>query len=82
MDSERNLQIGTKTNAGNRSISLSPLLINEIDKRVKIIAKEIEAAGDDYQDLGFLVSTKKGRPYLKKNFRDIWIRLLEKTGLR
>ncbi|TXK84301.1 site-specific integrase [Paenibacillus sp. N3.4] len=82
MDSERNLQIGTKTNAGNRSISLSPLLINELIKRVKIIAKEREAAGDNYQDLGFLVCTKIGKPYLKKNCRDIWIRLLEKTGLR
>ncbi|TXK74579.1 tyrosine-type recombinase/integrase [Paenibacillus sp. N3.4] len=30
----------------------------------------------------FLVCTKIGRPYLKKNFRDIWIRLLQKTGFR
>ncbi|OPH60309.1 hypothetical protein BC351_17580 [Paenibacillus ferrarius] len=82
MDSERNLQIGTKTNAGNRSISLSPFVIKEIEKRIDGIAEEKNATSNDYEDLGYLICTKKGRPYLKKNFRDIWIRLLAKTGLR
>ncbi|MCD1259749.1 site-specific integrase [Paenibacillus athensensis] len=82
MDSERNLQIGTKTNAGNRAISLSPFVIREIEQRIAGIAVEKNTAGDEYEDLGYLVCTKKGRPYLKKNFRDIWIRLLNKTGLK
>jgi integrase len=53
MDSERNLQIGTKTNAENRSIPLSPFVIKEIELRMKGIEEEKHAAGDNYEDLGY-----------------------------
>jgi integrase len=79
---KKQLQVGTKTAAGTRSISISPLVICEIEKRIRIIEEEKRSAGESYNDLGFLICTKSGLPIPKHHIHNLWTRLLEKTGMR
>jgi integrase len=79
---KKELQVGTKTAAGTRSISISPLVISEIQKRIRTIEEEKRTTGENYNDLGFLVCAKSGLPIPKHHIHKLWTRLLEKTGMR
>jgi integrase len=79
---KKELQVGTKTAAGTRSISISPIVIDEIKKRIQIIENEKRATGASYNDLGFLICAKSGLPIPKHHIHKLWTRLLEKTGMR
>jgi integrase len=79
---KKQLQVGTKTAAGTRSISISPLVADEIKKRIQIIEEERRATGESYNNLGFLICAKSGLPIPKHHIHKLWTRLLEKTGMR
>ncbi|MFD0676581.1 MULTISPECIES: hypothetical protein [unclassified Paenibacillus] len=51
------LQAGTKTNAGNRSISISDFVVKQLEIRRQNMLKEKAATGDDYDDKDFVVLT-------------------------
>ncbi|SFK76293.1 Site-specific recombinase XerD [Paenibacillus sp. 1_12] len=76
------LQAGTKTNAGNRSISISDFVVKQLEIRRQNMLKEKAAAGDDYDDKDFVVSTKYGTPYSKAMCDAVWRRLLKKSKLK
>lgn len=79
---KKELQSGTKTASGTRSISFSFDVLGQIKKRINLISLEKQAAGDNYNDLGFLVCTKSGQPLPKHHCHELWSRLLVKTGMR
>lgn len=79
---KRELQVGTKTSAGNRSITISHLVAEEIKKRKAIINKERTATGDRYEDKEFLVCSKSGNPISKANCDCLWKRLLKNNNIR
>ncbi|TDF98922.1 hypothetical protein [Paenibacillus piri] len=54
------LQAGTKTNAGNRSISISDFVVKQLEIRRQNMLKEKAAAGDDYEDKDFVIKHWKG----------------------
>lgn len=56
---KKELQTGTKSISGTRSISLGSDVVDAIKKRINLITQEKQAAGDKYNDLGFLVFVLK-----------------------
>ncbi|TXK74556.1 site-specific integrase [Paenibacillus sp. N3.4] len=82
LDFKKQLQPGTKTASGTRSISISPLVVQEIKKRIEMIESEKNVVGGNYSDLGHLVCTKNGNPLPKHHCHEIWSRLLIKAGMR
>lgn len=79
LDFKKQLQSGTKTASGTRSISISPLVVQEIKNRIEMIESEKQVAGENYIDLGHLVCTKIGKPLPKHHCHELWSRLLIKT---
>ncbi|MBP1156745.1 MULTISPECIES: site-specific integrase [unclassified Paenibacillus] len=79
---KKQLQVGAKTNAGNRSITISPVVAEEIRRRIVMIKEEKLAAGERYEDNGFLVCSKYGTPLSKANCSAVWKRMLKKTNMR
>lgn len=52
---------GAKSSSGVRSISISDQDVEELKRQQRRIEEEKDAAGDTYQDQGFVVSSKFGR---------------------
>lgn len=79
---KRELQVGTKTAAGTRSISISAFVVEAIHNRLLIIESEKLNSVGKYNDEGFLICTKNGRPLPKHDCHKLWNRLLDKHGMR
>jgi integrase len=79
---KRELQIGTKTKSGIRSISISDFVAKELLKRKELTQLEKEKAGEDYIDQDFVVCTKKGKPLSKSLCDSLWRSLVKKAGVR
>ncbi|MGO4496393.1 tyrosine-type recombinase/integrase [Paenibacillus sp. 2RAB27] len=73
---------GAKTLAGNRSISIPPIVVAELRKHRTVIIQEKWEAKDKYKDHDLVVCGKDGRPVSWSNFHKFWIRRLEKTTVR
>lgn len=82
LDFKKELRPGTKTASGTRSITISPIVVQEIKKRIELIELERQATGENYIDKGLLVCTKSGKPLPKHHCHELWNRLLVKTGTR
>ncbi|MEC0248904.1 site-specific integrase [Paenibacillus chitinolyticus] len=73
---------GTKTESGNRSISIPPVVIAELRKHRTRIIQEKWDAKESYYDLDLVVCRKNGQPVSWSNFHKFWIRQLSKTNVR
>lgn len=79
---KRELQVGTKTASGTRSISISSFVVDALINRIRNSEEEKKNAGEKYKSEGFLICTKYGRPLPKHDCHKLWNRLLEKHGMR
>lgn len=79
---KKELQAGAKTKAGNRSISISSFVVNEILKRRGKMEEERIAFGEGYENKDFVVCSKHGTPYSKSMCDKVWRRLIKKSGVR
>ncbi|MBD0381308.1 tyrosine-type recombinase/integrase [Paenibacillus sedimenti] len=70
---------GAKTTAGNRSISIPPVVVAELKKHRTVVIQEKWEAKDNYKDNDLVICGKDGRPVSWSNFHKFWIRRLEKA---
>lgn len=73
---------GAKTTAGNRSISIPPVVVAELRKHRTVIIQEKWEAKENYKDHDLVVCGKDGRPVSWSNFHKFWIRRIEKSKVR
>jgi len=79
----KELQVGAKTNSGNRTVSIDAETIRElklIHKRCK--AENLEAVPGMYQDNDLVVCTSVGTPVTPRNLMRTFYRLIEKAGVK
>ncbi|MGD7051444.1 site-specific integrase [Sutcliffiella horikoshii] len=78
---KQGLKIGTKTDAGYRSIALSNTVLDELQKHRKLIVEE-RLFCDEYHDNDLVVCQSNGLPVSLGNFDKFWKRILSNTGMR
>ncbi|MCD8508941.1 MAG: site-specific integrase [Bacillus sp. (in: Bacteria)] len=72
---------GAKTNAGNRSIKMSPFVASELEKH-KEQQEEEKRKAREYFDNGLVFCQEDGQPVSWGNFHKFWVRIIEKTKVR
>ncbi|WP_337969971.1 site-specific integrase [Virgibacillus salexigens] len=72
---------GVKTDAGYRSITISPFVISELKKHRNMIVQE-KLAHDEYDDHDLVICQENGKPVSLGNFTKFWNRMIEKTEMR
>lgn len=78
---KQGLKKGSKTNTSTRSISLSSLVIKELQRHRKTILEE-RLACDKYHDNDLVVCQQNGLPVSLGNFDKFWKRIIKNTGMR
>lgn len=77
---------GAKTTAGDRSISISPSLLSELNKHRLVIESEKrwfkQESGKKYSDNDLVACQKDGRAVSWGNFHKFWVRRLDKLKVR
>lgn len=79
------MKVGAKTNAGNRSISIPPNVLEELKKHRQMIQEEKEAAyeaGENYTDNDLIICSPLGANASWGNFHKFWVRAVKKAGVR
>lgn len=70
-----------KTQRGVRTIAIPELLVNELEAKCKQQQLERQAAGDDWEDTGFVFTTSRGTPLDPSHITPAFKKVLAKAGL-
>ncbi len=70
-----------KKQRGVRTIAIPEILVNELEAQRKQQQLERQAAGDDWEETGFVFTTSRGRPLDPSQITPAFKKLLAKAGL-
>lgn len=77
------MQVGAKTDSGNRTVSIDSETIRELRKLAKRNkAKKLETGPILFQDYGLVISTTVGTPLTPRNLMRTFYRLIEKADVK
>lgn len=71
-----------KTTAGKRDLALDDALVAALRTFRALQASEKLAAGEPYDDVGYVLCDELGGPYAPDRLRRAWYRLMKKAGVR
>ncbi|GIO09652.1 site-specific integrase [Brevibacillus reuszeri] len=79
----KEMQVGAKTDSGNRTVAIDAETINALRKLAKRSkAERLEAGPGLFQDNGLVISTTVGTPLTPRNLMRTFYRLIEKAGVK
>ncbi|GED72120.1 site-specific integrase [Brevibacillus reuszeri] len=79
----KEMQVGAKTDSGNRTVAIDAETVNALRKLAKRSkAERLEAGPGSFQDNGLVISTTVGTPLTPRNLMRTFYRIIEKAGVK